>query len=139
MSTEAPDSPTTNAGLDTDTTFATARFVVIAALVVALALIAGLFIGRASKQVPSTAGNEHSSVDVGFLRDMMVHHDQAITMAASEMWRGESNSVRQEALDILLAQRGEYVQMGERLDAWGVASADPDGKGAHVSALGAGH
>ena len=55
-------------------------------------------------------------MDVGFLRDMMVHHDQAVTMAASELWRGESSSVRQEALDNLLAQRGEYVQMAERLD-----------------------
>ena len=106
----------------------TARFVAAAALLCALALIAGLFIGRATKKAPSTAGNTHSSVDVGFLRDMMVHHDQAITMAGSELWRGESNSVRQEALDILLGQRGEYVQMGERLDGWGVASAAPDGK-----------
>lgn len=67
-------------------------------------------------------------MDVGFLRDMMVHHDQAVTMAASELWRGESSSVRQEALDNLLAQRGEYVQMAERLDSRGVASAEPGGK-----------
>lgn len=67
-------------------------------------------------------------MDVGFLRDMMVHHDQAVTMAASELWRGESSLVRQEALDNLLAQRGEYVQMAERLDSRGVASAEPGGK-----------
>ena len=109
-------------------TSANARLVAAVALLCALALIAGLFIGRATKNAPSTAVSTHSSVDVGFLRDMMVHHDQAITMAASELWRGESNSVRQEALDILLGQRGEYVQMGERLDGWGVASAAPDGK-----------
>ena len=49
-------------------------------------------------------------MDVGFLRDVMVHHDQAVTMAASELWRGE------------------YVQMAERLDSRGVASAEPGGK-----------
>lgn len=109
-------------------TFTTARLVAIAAVLCAVALIAGLFIGRATKTVTKAAGSEHSSVDVGFLRDMMVHHDQAVTIAATEMWNGESNSIRQEALDIILAQRGEYVQMAERLDGWGVDSADPDGK-----------
>ena len=109
-------------------TLATARLVAAVGMLCAVALVTGLFIGRATKKAPSTAGTIHSAVDVGFLRDMMVHHDQAITMAASELWRGESNSVRQEGLDILLGQRGEYVQMGERLDGWGVASAAPDGK-----------
>ena len=106
----------------------TARTAGVTALLCSAALVGGLFIGRATKTTVNAPGTEHSSVDVGFVRDMMVHHDQAVVMAASELWRGESSSVRQEALDILLAQRGEYVQMAERLDGWGVASAEPDGK-----------
>jgi uncharacterized protein (DUF305 family) len=64
--------------------------------------------------------DQPSSVDIGFLRDMMVHHEQAIELSAIVMDRGTDTAVGQEALDILLAQRGEYVQMSDQLDRWGV-------------------
>jgi uncharacterized protein (DUF305 family) len=61
-----------------------------------------------------------TTIDIGFLRDMMVHHEQALELSLIVMNRGTDPSVRQEAVDILLAQRGEYVQMGDQLDRWGV-------------------
>ncbi len=66
--------------------------------------------------------------DIGFLRDMMTHHEQAIELSLLELSNGVDPQVRQEASDILLAQRGEYVQMGDKLDAWGVDSVSADGK-----------
>jgi uncharacterized protein (DUF305 family) len=69
----------------------------------------------------------HNEADIGFLRDMMRHHEQAIEMSVVAVRRATSADVRQEALDILLAQRGEYVQMRDRLRAYGVAPTTRDG------------
>jgi uncharacterized protein (DUF305 family) len=69
-----------------------------------------------------------TDADVGFLRDMMTHHEQAIELSLIEVSRGADPQVRQQASDILLAQRGEYVQMSDKLDAWGLDSVSPDGK-----------
>jgi uncharacterized protein (DUF305 family) len=69
-----------------------------------------------------------TAADIGFLRDMMSHHEQAMEMSLVEINHGEDSQVRQTATDILLAQRGEYVQMSEKLDAWGIDSVAPDGK-----------
>jgi uncharacterized protein (DUF305 family) len=69
----------------------------------------------------------HNEVDIGFLRDMMVHHEQAIEMSVLALRRVTSGDVRQEALDIILSQRSEYVQMRERLRAYGVAPQTDDG------------
>lgn len=69
----------------------------------------------------------HNEVDVGFLRDMMRHHEQAIEMSVLALRRATSGDVRQEALDIVLSQRGEYVQMRDRLRAYEVAPETEDG------------
>ncbi len=69
----------------------------------------------------------HNAADIGFLRDMMIHHEQAIEMSVVAMRRATSSDVRQEALNILIGQRGEYVQMRDRLRAYGVAPTSPDG------------
>jgi uncharacterized protein (DUF305 family) len=69
-----------------------------------------------------------TAADIGFLRDMMSHHEQAMEMSLIEINHGEDSQVRQTAVDILLAQRGEYVQMSEKLDAWGIDSVASDGK-----------
>jgi uncharacterized protein (DUF305 family) len=71
-------------------------------------------------------GPSHNAVDIGFLRDMMDHHEQAIEMSIPAIRRAETSDVRQEALNILLEQRGEYVQMLDRLRAYGVDQDQPD-------------
>jgi uncharacterized protein (DUF305 family) len=100
-----------------------------AALAVALLLLGG---GVGSVVQQKIGPNQESvvtpsAVDIGFLRDMMLHHEQAIELSLLELNRGDAPDVRQEAVDILLAQRGEYVQMGDQLDKWGVDPVNPDG------------
>jgi uncharacterized protein (DUF305 family) len=73
-------------------------------------------------------GPAHNAVDVGFLRDMMLHHEQAIEMSVVAVRRATSADVRQEALNILIGQRGEYVLMLDRLRAYGVDPEDPNGQ-----------
>ena len=60
------------------------------------------------------------SADVGFLRDMSVHHQQALDIAAVEVTRGTDPILRKMGLDILLSQRGEMALMNEHLGRWGL-------------------
>lgn len=60
------------------------------------------------------------SVDVGFARDMQVHHDQAVEMAVLVRDRSQDPEVRQVALDILLTQQQQQGQMHGWLSAWGL-------------------
>jgi uncharacterized protein (DUF305 family) len=101
----------------------------LAALACALLLLGGGIGSVAQRQLNSNQESvaEPSEVDIGFLRDMMLHHEQAIELSLLELNRGVTPDVRQEAVDILLAQRGEYVQMGDQLDEWGIDPVNPDG------------
>jgi uncharacterized protein (DUF305 family) len=66
------------------------------------------------------------SADVGFLRDMSVHHQQALDIAAIEATRGTDPILRKMGLDILLSQRGEMALMSEHLNGWGFDLGDDD-------------
>jgi uncharacterized protein (DUF305 family) len=67
------------------------------------------------------------SVDVGFARDMSVHHEQAVQMAALVYDRSDDPAIRSLAFDILTTQQGQIGIMSGWLDAWGVpwTSAEP--------------
>lgn len=65
-----------------------------------------------------------SSVDVGFLRDMSDHHDQAVRLAVVQLERGESRALRGMALDTIALQRYELGLMEARLVDWGHGRAD---------------
>jgi uncharacterized protein (DUF305 family) len=68
-----------------------------------------------------------SSVDVGFLRDMIDHHDQAVYMAQITVSKpGIDNTVRAFAQEVLIAQRWEIGRMDAWLDDWGLLRGDPD-------------
>jgi uncharacterized protein (DUF305 family) len=87
-------------------------------LMVALAALllgglAGYWLGRA--RTPAA-----DSVDVGFARDMSLHHEQAVQMAALAYDRSEDPAVRSLAFDILTTQQGQIGIMSGWLDAWGV-------------------
>jgi uncharacterized protein (DUF305 family) len=60
------------------------------------------------------------SAEVGFVRDMMVHHAQAVQMADIVRSRSESQDVRMLASNILLSQQAEIGQMRGWLQIWGL-------------------
>lgn len=82
-----------------------------------LMLIAGVLVGYliARAQVPSA-----DSADVGFARDMSIHHEQAVQMAALVYDRTEDEAIRSLAFDILTTQQGQIGIMSGWLDAWGL-------------------
>jgi len=73
--------------------------------------LAGFWLARTS--IPAT-----DSVDVGFARDMSVHHEQAVQMAALIYDRSEDEEIRSLAFDILTTQQGQIGIMSGWLDAW---------------------
>ena len=103
-------------------------FVIAAAALVLLLVGAtgGLLIGRAG--VPEVPAAE--SVDVGFLQDMSVHHQQAVEMATWERDHTTDPELRQLAYDIESTQTGQIGRMQGWLELWG-ASAQPVGRRVH--------
>jgi len=84
-------------------------------LVLAFAFLAGAvghWIGHAGPP-----GEE--SVDAGFYRDMIHHHDQAISMAMYEQANGSDPVVVGFANEILRRQEYEIGVMSSKLDQWG--------------------
>ncbi len=67
------------------------------------------------------------SPEVGFARDMMTHHAQAVDMATLLRDRTDDPALKQFALDIMLTQQGQIGQMRGWLDTWGypVANTGP--------------
>ena len=100
-------------------------FVIAAAALVLLLVGAtgGLLIGRAG--VPEVPAAE--SVDVGFLQDMSVHHQQAVEMATWEQAHTADPELRQLAYDIQSTQTGQIGRMQGWLELWG-ASSQPVGR-----------
>ena len=100
-------------------------FVIAAAALVLLLVGAtgGLLIGRSGQpEVPAA-----DSVDVGFLQDMSVHHQQAVEMATWEQEHTTDPELRQLAYDIQSTQAGQIGRMQGWLELWG-ASAQPVGR-----------
>lgn len=113
----------------------------IAAGLAALAVIAvGFAIGRFSlfdngPAVPNAA-------DIGFARDMQVHHDQAVEMAMIAYEETDDETVRALSYDIATGQAAQNGMMFEWLTQWGVPQqgtlmswmGDADGHGSHGTA-----
>jgi uncharacterized protein (DUF305 family) len=70
-------------------------------------------------------GARPSAVDVGFLQDMIDHHDQAVQMAAIELSNGSSSVPRNFAGDVIASQRYEIGLMDARLQDWHVDRGAP--------------
>ena len=66
-----------------------------------------------------------SSVDVGFLYDMIAHHEQALQMANAEIVNGTTPSIQVFAREILLFQAYEIGLMDRKLDEWGYQRENP--------------
>ena len=90
-----------------------ALLVLLAVLALLAAALGGYWLGRAAP----AAG----SVDVGFARDMSLHHEQAVRMAALVYDRSDDPAIRSLAFDILTTQQGQIGTMSGWIDAWGLA------------------
>jgi len=86
--------------------------VLLAALVTAGAYTLG--VRRASPQATALPG----AVDIGFVRDMSIHHAQAVTLAMIALDRATVPAVRDLAEDIAMEQQREIGVMAAWLDQW---------------------
>jgi uncharacterized protein (DUF305 family) len=64
------------------------------------------------------------SADVGFLQDMLTHHDQALGIARLTIAYGEDPTVRSYAADVLSFQSYETGVMTQKLADWGYSRDD---------------
>jgi uncharacterized protein (DUF305 family) len=80
---------------------------------------------------PRTPGD--GSADANFLRDMVVHHDQAVTMALIMRDRTDDSLLDTISTDILLTQLGQVGMMRGWLDQWNLSLV---GKDPHMAWMG---
>jgi uncharacterized protein (DUF305 family) len=66
------------------------------------------------------------SVDVGFLRDMASHHEQALEMAQLELVNGSDPGALAFAREILIFQSKEIGSMERLLSTWDTGRGNPD-------------
>jgi uncharacterized protein (DUF305 family) len=92
------------------------------ALAVVASLLAGYAIGVLTLRPDPTPGD--TSAEAGFARDMITHHDQAVTMGMIAYVRATNPYVRQLGYDIATVQQGEIGMMHQWLRDWRL---DPTG------------
>ncbi|MFF3258291.1 DUF305 domain-containing protein [Streptomyces sp. NPDC002932] len=101
-----------------------------ALLLLALALVA-LMLARPSASAPAPdakaakSAPAETSADVGFARDMAVHHQQAVEMAFIVRDRTTDVAVRRLAFDIINTQANQRGMMLGWLEMWGRAKSSP--------------
>ena len=83
-----------------------ARLVAAVLTAVVLAGAAGFWVGDRGR-----SSTDLTVADVGFLNDMITHHDQAIEMAVSVLDAGVDPTVRAFAREVLITQRYEIGMM----------------------------
>lgn len=88
-------------------------------LVAAFAFLAGAVVYYFDNR-PASA----SSVDGGFYRDMVFHHEQAVQMSLIELGNGTDPTVRDFAQEIVIFQQYEIGRMDEQLRQWGLTRHD---------------
>ena len=92
-------------------------------LLVAVALVAGVVVASAGRRSDVPA---ETSVEVGFLRDMVDHHEQAVRMSLLVIpLDGVSPAVRDVAVGIIASQRHDVGRMEAWLDDWQIGRGAP--------------
>jgi uncharacterized protein (DUF305 family) len=71
-------------------------------------------------------GEAEGSVDVGFLQDMVAHHEQAIQLGLLGVANAEDPDVGHFAQESVVAQQWEIGYMTALLEDWGFDTGDPD-------------
>lgn len=95
------------------------RLAVVGVVLVLVALIAGVLLGRLTGGAAMPPPSE-SSAEAGFARDMQVHHGQAVEMSLLVRDRSDDPEIRLLALDIATAQTQQQGQMFAWLAMWGL-------------------
>jgi Uncharacterized protein conserved in bacteria len=97
----------------------------VAGLVLAavLLLVGGFVAGRLTSGAAPTPTTD--SAAAGFLRDMQVHHAQAVEMALLIRELTDDETVRTIAYDIAITQSSQSGAMYGLLDAWGLPQRSP--------------
>jgi uncharacterized protein (DUF305 family) len=93
-------------------------------LVAALLFLAGVVGYRIGRPEPPGAG----SADVGFLQDMIVHHQQAVVLSFPAASNATDAVVRSFAKEIIALQQYEMGLMTAWLEDWGHPRENPDGR-----------
>ena len=95
---------------------------------VVVGLLAAMWLAGAAGYLVGVKGstNEPSAVDVGFVRDMIAHHEQAIAMASSVIGADTDPVVQSTALEVVLLQRWEIGVMDAWLAEWEESRGEPD-------------
>jgi uncharacterized protein (DUF305 family) len=99
------------------------RWLLVAIAVGAVVVLAvALLVWRTAGRLPAD-----DSLEAGFARDMMIHHDQAVAMALLIRDRTADPAAKTLATDILLTQENQIGQMLGWLNVWGLpaTSAEP--------------
>lgn len=102
--------------------FSRKQWVALAAAALFFAGAVGFSVGEFLSRPPA-----EDSVDVGFLRDMITHHEQALTMARLDDAYGAEFDVEVFAREIILFQSYEIGLMERQLGNWGYDRADRPG------------
>lgn len=87
----------------------------------ALLVVAGLWVYALEANRPPG----DTSLEAGFARDMMVHHDQAVAMALLLRDRTDDPVMRAIATDMILTQENQIGQMFGWLNLWGLPATGP--------------
>ena len=95
------------------------RLLVVGGLLVLVAIVVGVLVGRATATAAAPTPGE-SSAEAGFARDMQVHHGQAIEMSLIIRERTDDPEIRLLALDIATGQTQQQGQMFAWLTMWGL-------------------
>lgn len=108
-----------------DTTPRSVSVVRAIAIAVVCAFLGGAIVYFVTERSDRTPGAD--SVDVGFLQDMIHHHQQAVVMSMAQVEAGSEGGAGLFAREILYFQSYEVGLMDGRLQAWGFAmGARPD-------------
>jgi uncharacterized protein (DUF305 family) len=106
--------------VDPDTGWTTAKVVV---LLVATSLVAVMLALTAADRFGSRSAD---SVEVGFLQDMIHHHEQAVRLGVVGVERSVDPGVAHFALEAIIAQQYEIGYMEAILEEWGHGTGDID-------------
>ncbi|RRS00251.1 DUF305 domain-containing protein [Glycomyces terrestris] len=97
------------------------------AVLIVITAVLMLAAGGAVGWVAATSAPGNDSVEAGFARDMIRHHQQAVDMAMYEWQNGSDETMKAVAYDIATAQSAEMGMYRTWLRQWGVqlSSGDP--------------
>jgi uncharacterized protein (DUF305 family) len=99
---------------------------IIAIAVLAIAVAGGFAWGHSgTKAATSYSTGTPNASDIGFARDMAVHHQQAVDMAGYERDNSTDKALVTVAFDIETSQSIQLGQMLGWLNTWGVSQNDP--------------